>query len=107
MERSPESIIQKIGDSTFLNIYVDEQWNESSLQFVSDNAVLINTANISHIEEWMPDVDESREEELDKVWRPDKNNKFGIKIKMNDGTEYTSSEFCIYELLETIMKEES
>ena len=105
MERSSSDIIQKIGESTFLQIYVDEQWDESRLQFIDENLVLINTANISHVEEWMPDVDESREEELDKVWRPDKNNKFGIKIKMNDGTEYISSEFCIEELLEMIMEE--
>lgn len=104
-EHSNTDTIQKIGNSTFIHLYTDEEWDESDHVFNDYCERLINVANISHIEEWMPVVDEQYEKELDETWRPDKRNKFGIKIKMNDGTEYISSEFCISELLEKIMEE--
>lgn len=105
MERSCTDTIQKIGESTFIHLYTDEEWNESTHKFDEYCERLINVANISHIEEWMPVVDEEFEKEFDETWRPGKNNKFGIKIKMNDGAEYISSEFSITEILEKIMEE--
>lgn len=88
-DNSINSIIQIIGGVPFLNIYVDDDYDEDKHDYIDTHQVLINITEISSIEEYAPD---------DEAYKGTN----GAYITMKNEDWFVTMEYSLNELLQKI-----
>lgn len=88
-ERHINSIVEMIGGTTFLNICVDDAYDDELHKYTDAYQVLINVTEISSIEEYAPD-----DEDYDGI--------IGTCITVKNGDKFVTMEYTINKLLREI-----